>query len=246
MDSRLEPISPELVLVSPDLAARARALLPDRPWEAFLPPVTEDAAGLLPASLPGSASTPQRVNRTRDVSASSTRTIERGRRTPAPPAPWWRKSLPVVIGTALALALITGLSSLPVPDGPTLRPSASAGSQPEPQQPAESTGSGEPKPGRPFAGAGYVFGTDGRIVIAADGQSIASIEASSRCVPTILFRGIALARDGSFRAATEDTDAGTVVQIAGRVAAATTIRGVIRARSRGCTGQPRRFVARLS
>ncbi len=30
-------ISPELVLVSPDLAERARAELPDRPWEAFLP-----------------------------------------------------------------------------------------------------------------------------------------------------------------------------------------------------------------
>jgi hypothetical protein len=32
------PISPELALVTPDLAERARALLPDRPWERFLPP----------------------------------------------------------------------------------------------------------------------------------------------------------------------------------------------------------------
>ncbi len=31
-------LSPELVLVSPELAARARAELPDRPWEAFAPP----------------------------------------------------------------------------------------------------------------------------------------------------------------------------------------------------------------
>jgi hypothetical protein len=31
------PISPELVLVSPDLAESARAALPDTPWEAFLP-----------------------------------------------------------------------------------------------------------------------------------------------------------------------------------------------------------------
>ena len=30
-------ISPELVLVCPELAERARAALPDRPWEAFLP-----------------------------------------------------------------------------------------------------------------------------------------------------------------------------------------------------------------
>jgi hypothetical protein len=32
-------ISPELVLVCPELAERARAALPDRPWEAFLPRV---------------------------------------------------------------------------------------------------------------------------------------------------------------------------------------------------------------
>jgi len=33
-----EPISPELALVSPELAAEARRTLPDRPWEAFAPP----------------------------------------------------------------------------------------------------------------------------------------------------------------------------------------------------------------
>ena len=33
-----EPISPELALVSAELAAEARRALPDRPWEAFAPP----------------------------------------------------------------------------------------------------------------------------------------------------------------------------------------------------------------
>jgi hypothetical protein len=36
--SGAEPISPELALVSPELAAEARRTLPDRPWEAFAPP----------------------------------------------------------------------------------------------------------------------------------------------------------------------------------------------------------------
>ena len=40
LDSRhdIERITPELALVSPDDAERARLLLPDRPWEMFLPP----------------------------------------------------------------------------------------------------------------------------------------------------------------------------------------------------------------
>jgi hypothetical protein len=31
----VDPVSPELVLVSPELAERQRAALPDRPWESF-------------------------------------------------------------------------------------------------------------------------------------------------------------------------------------------------------------------
>jgi hypothetical protein len=36
-ESAAEPLSPELVLVAPELAALARASLPDRPWELYLP-----------------------------------------------------------------------------------------------------------------------------------------------------------------------------------------------------------------
>ena len=39
MESR-DPVSPELVLVAPELADEARAALPDRPWEQFAPPAT--------------------------------------------------------------------------------------------------------------------------------------------------------------------------------------------------------------
>ena len=53
--SEPEPISPELALVAPELAAAARAALPDRPWEAFAPPRTRAElrlAALVPAAVP--------------------------------------------------------------------------------------------------------------------------------------------------------------------------------------------------
>ena len=46
--SHVSTISPELVLVSPDLAGRARAALPDRPWETFVPRLSARAAPTAP------------------------------------------------------------------------------------------------------------------------------------------------------------------------------------------------------
>jgi hypothetical protein len=56
----LEPISPELALVSPELAAEARSALPDRPWEAFAPPrppvpAPVESPALRRAELPAAA-----------------------------------------------------------------------------------------------------------------------------------------------------------------------------------------------
>jgi len=45
-------ISPELVLVCPEIAERARAALPDRPWEAFIPSMP--SAPRLPSQTVGS------------------------------------------------------------------------------------------------------------------------------------------------------------------------------------------------
>ena len=44
-----EPITPELALVSPELSASARAALPDRPWEMFLPGGPVEMLPLSPA-----------------------------------------------------------------------------------------------------------------------------------------------------------------------------------------------------
>jgi hypothetical protein len=51
------PISPELALVCPELAEEARAALPDRPWEAFLP-VLRPAAHRPPPLVPAAPAEP--------------------------------------------------------------------------------------------------------------------------------------------------------------------------------------------
>jgi hypothetical protein len=45
------PISPELALVCPELAARARAAMPDRPWEMFVPRRPVQVAQLAPVPV---------------------------------------------------------------------------------------------------------------------------------------------------------------------------------------------------
>ena len=57
-----EPVSPELALVSPELAAQARAALPDRPWEAFAPPIRA-TGGIVRLPGPRPAPVVQRTHR---------------------------------------------------------------------------------------------------------------------------------------------------------------------------------------
>jgi hypothetical protein len=47
-----EPISPELVLVDPELAREAIAALPERPWEAFVPQPRQEPAGAVSGTRP--------------------------------------------------------------------------------------------------------------------------------------------------------------------------------------------------
>ena len=54
IEMSLEPLSPELALVDPDLAARARTALPTHPW-----PAAARAAG--PAPVPGAVQVSERV-----------------------------------------------------------------------------------------------------------------------------------------------------------------------------------------
>lgn len=103
-----EPISPELALVSPELAAIARAGLPDRPWEAFFQPVAEVAPLRPPAAVVPVVVAPTQ-----------------SRVAPAEPegAPRRRPRIPVGLLLLVAFAgLLVAGSVLPVRDAPTLGP----------------------------------------------------------------------------------------------------------------------------
>lgn len=113
MSSFTEPISPELVLVSPELAAIARAGLPDRPWEAFLPaadPAGDEVARIRPPATtqrPSPAAEP-----VPEAEAVASRRATRRRP---------RVPVGLILLAAFAGLVIAG-SVLPVRDAPTLGP----------------------------------------------------------------------------------------------------------------------------
>ena len=134
-----EPISPELALVSPELAAIARAGLPDRPWEAFLPrrepagdsaadPAVDEASRLRPPATAQPPIPPAEAEAAAVVVAS--RGSSRGRP---------RVPVGLVLLAAFAGLVIAG-SVLPVRDAPTLGPpSAQANGLSVPQDPPATT-----------------------------------------------------------------------------------------------------------
>ena len=108
MSAALEQLSPELVLVSPELGEIARALLSERPWESFL-----HRAYPHPASV---------TRLQPDASLSSPGVLERAKVRRALPKP----SFIALHRSALAgfAALLVVGSILPARDAPTLAPAS--------------------------------------------------------------------------------------------------------------------------
>lgn len=250
-----EPISPELVLVSPELAAVARAALPDRPWEQFLPPpaLVRPPAVVVPlrVSLPTEA---------RDQATTHRPTTHR---------PTMKRRRPrVPIGLVLLLAfagLVVAGSVLPARDEPTLGPLparasrvATAPSAPAEQRippdtplvPRRDLNPPRPQPAArveaPKPSGGYIF-RGGHLRVDARTHTILALHTSIRCAGQVTLRGIAIASDGSFSA--RRTVRGRVrlrVRIEGAFArAGTKVRGTIVATGKGC-GSRTRFSGRLS
>jgi hypothetical protein len=253
-----EPLSPELVLVCPDLRPEALAALPDRPWEAFLPvrsvdpPQAVAAAGSLTAgplvALP--SDDPTAVGGA-DATAADLPVASVTRR---------RRDLALV-----TVALIVGFIAAQFVHRPaetSLLPGAGGSPSASPEAPAKqptretsSPGQGGGGPATSLASGlavprgGYVFGRSGRFQIAPGLRTVRMFHARVKCAPNVVIPAMTLrggrrfAYRGQIRAGKKRA---VQLEVAGRFLDSSRVRGFVRARSAGCDSGKVRFLARLS
>lgn len=251
MDSVFDPISPELALVSPDLAQRARAELPDRPWEAFLPagPVT-----VLRLSMPVALVRPA------PEVVVQPGPVRRRRR---------RRRVPVggVVLAAFAALLIAG-SVLPPRDAPTLSPLSAKASVPGSTSPTQTTAptptppaapavtsvsrpetTRDPRPiptalprARPFGG--YIFG-GGYLRVDGTGRSIPELHVTLACLGPLTVRRVGVGVDGRFAARRLVPGRGTLTLV-GVFTSSRRVHGTVRVSATGCGRRALGFSGRLS
>ena len=225
-----EPISPELALVSPELAAAARAALPDRPWEAFLP--TADVAALLrrPSALPDSSVAV--ADPISDADAVVLLSHTSSRRRPRVP-------VALILLAAFAGLLVAG-SVLPARDAPTLGPpSATAGTTAPVPPPATPTR-------RSVIQTYTLTNGKGLLRVGRLHRSIVDLRVIVPCAGEVVVRDVPIALDGGFRAHRRvGLNARVPVSLQGRAIGAWVVRGTIRVTSGACRGAKLGFVARL-
>jgi hypothetical protein len=253
-----EPLSPELVLVAPELADQARALLPDRPWEAFVAPqpystpVWKTPVGAAPVAA---TAAPVVV----DVTPVRVAPILRPPvpvPTPTPgtaPVPAVPGQVPIAVTVerrrrvtrgrvyrTLAAAGVLGLlvaGSLPiVPNGPTL----------EAAEPPVSRSVPPPTHTRPSVALGNGGYTAGRILTfrtTADGASLLDLTSVTDCGDAYAPGPIAVTDDGSFAARFGSRPS---VEVRGRFVSSTKAVGTLVAEAPGCSSTRVPFAARIS
>lgn len=261
-----EPLSPELVLVSPHLRQEALAALPERPWEAFLPLRSEDLAagtattGSLVAlpSADHSVAVPSA-----DAAADFAVAPVDGPGGP-PTASVKRRSRDLALVTvALAVGFIaaqfvhrpaeTSLTSS-LGGSPSASPKAPAKQQPtglsSPGQGGQTTTlMGGGRSGVAVPRGGYIFGRSGRFQIARDLSAVRMFHAGVKCarnlvIPTIVLRdGNRFAYRGQIRGGAKKP---VRLEVVGRFLDPRRARGFVRARSAACDSGRVRFLAKLS
>jgi hypothetical protein len=217
-------LSPELVLVSPELRVTALAALPERPWEVFLPPPPPPETLVVPKPrpvvveapiLPPVAAQAPKSNRARYVAL-----LAAG----------------LMAGfVAAQLAQLSGGNSAPV--STVAQPPAPAPTIP----PVPSSAS------IPVARGGYVFGRSGRFLVAGDLSRVRSFQAQVRCagrisIPAIRLRQSRFGYSDRVRVRRQAVQ----VKVVGHFLDRDTARGYVRASSRRCDSGKVPFVARLS
>lgn len=249
-----EPLSPELVLVCPELRLEALTALPDRPWEAFLPVRSEDppaavaaAASVTAGSLVSLPSDDPLAVASADVDGlggSGTASVS-------------RRGRDLALATVALIVGFTAAQFVHRPAETSLMPGAGGSPSASPEAPAKQPARETSSPGQGAGGpsglavpsGGYVFGRSGRFQIAPGLRTVRMFQARVKCAPNVIIPAMSL-RGGSRFAYRGQIRAGqkraVQLEVAGLFLDSSRVRGFVRARSAGCDSGKVRFLARLS
>lgn len=251
-----EPLSPELVLVSPQLRLKALNALPERPWEAFLPAPREE-----PSHIGAAAEIPE----TRPAPVRGAH----------PARPRRRRLLRDILPVAVALVAGFALAKvLPSPSEPRLGQPAGRSAPVAGEAPSTTSAASVPTRTHPAAAkstaatqahragartgraktllavprGGYVFGRSGRFQVSADGQRIRLFQTRLNCARRVVVATIPLHGGTRFSYGGRLRRGKRLVtlEIAGRFLDSWRVRGYVRAHSAKCDSGKSRFLARLS
>jgi hypothetical protein len=251
-----EPLSPELVLVSPQLRLKALNALPERPWEAVLPPSPEE---------PSPVGAAVEIRETRSAPVRGAHPARRRR----------RRLLPGTLLVAVALVAAVALAKV-LPGSFEPRPGRPAGRSAPVAAEAPSSTSAAPLPTRTHPAAvkstaatparrasartgraetllavprgGYVFGRSGRFQVSPDRQRIRLFQTRLSCARRVVVATIPLHSGTRFSYGSRLRRGKRLVtlEIAGRFLDRRRVRGYVRAHSAKCDSGKSRFLARLS
>jgi hypothetical protein len=264
-----ETLSPELVLVCPQLRLRALAALPDRPWEAFLPLRSEDppaavvaADSITAGSLVALPSGDPVAVATADSAAADFAVAPVDARGGSGTASVSRRGRDLALVTVALILGFIAAQFVHRPSQTSLMQGAEGSPSAPPEAPAKQRtrktspprqGAGVPATslasGLAVPRGGYIFGRSGRFQIAPGLRTVRMFHARVKCAPNVDIPAMSL-RGGSRFAYRGPIRAGKKralqLEVAGRFLDSGRVRGFVRAHSAGCDSGKVRFLARLS